>query len=140
MTAPPAAGTAALVVTGHGDIAGREDSVIAGVARLVGVAGATVEAGLAVAVEERDLAVGAGEAGRAGAGVAALAGVEAGATVVAGLVVGAVVEILVAEEPAPALVAETFPGLLAAAVEAARVTDARVAEGTGPAALTPAQK
>lgn len=56
-------------------------------------AAATVPAGVAVALVGLDLAVFAGEAGPAGAGVAALTGVGAGSVVAAWLVVGAVVQI-----------------------------------------------
>lgn len=44
------------------------------------------------------------------------------------LVVGAVVEVLVAEEAAPALLAIALPGFLAHTVQAAGVTDALIAE------------
>lgn len=139
VSASPTAWTAALIVPSHGDISSGQDGVVAGVARLVGMASATVEAGLAVAVQERDLTVSTSETGCAGTGVAALAGIEASAAVVAGLVVRAEIEVLVAEQATPALVAEALPGFLAAAMKTARVTDARVAEGTGPATLTPAK-
>lgn len=50
----------------------------------------------------------------------------------------AIVEILVAEQPAPALVALAFPGLLAATVEAARIPDALIAQRALPAAVASA--
>lgn len=56
-------------------------------------AAATVLAGVAVAFVDLNLAVFAGEAGPAGAGVAALTGVGARGSVLAGLVVGAVVQV-----------------------------------------------
>ena len=86
-------------------------------------------------VADPGLAVGASVPGRAGAGVGSLPGVPAGGAVAAGLVVGAVVEVLVAEEPAPALVAATLVRLLAGAVHAARVELAFVAVRAGPASL-----
>lgn len=46
---------------------------------------------------------------------------------------GAVVEVLVAEEPTPALLAVALPGLGTGAMEAAGVADALVAEGALPA-------
>lgn len=82
-------------------------------------------------------AVGAGEAGLAGAGVGSLSGVEASPVVLARLVVGAVVEILVAEEPSPTFVAEAVPRLLAGAVETAGIPLALRAEGSLPAAVAP---
>ena len=54
--------------------------------------------------------------------------------------VGAVVEVLVAEEAAPALVAVALVRLLAGAVHAARVADALVAEPARPALLAPGNK
>ena len=51
--------------------------------------------------------------------------------------VGTVVEVLVAEEAAPALLAEALVGLLARPVDAARVQDALVAEATGITSLAP---
>ena len=51
--------------------------------------------------------------------------------------VGAVVEVLVAEESSPALVAVALVRLVAGAVHAARVADALVAEPPGPALLAP---
>ena len=88
-------------------------------------------------VADPGLAVGARVAWRAGAGVGSLAGVPAGGAVAAGLVVGAVVEVLVAEEPAPALLAQALVRLLAGAVDAARVQDAAVAKGAGESGLAP---
>lgn len=52
--------------------------------------------------------------------------------------VGAVVEILVAEETAPAFMAVAMVGLLAGSVEAARVADALVALLSLPAELAEA--
>ena len=83
------------------------------------------------------LAVLAGVAHRARAGVAALAGVVAGGAVGAGRVVSAVVEVLVAEETPPSGLAVALPGLVAGALLAAGVTLALVAVGTGPSGATP---
>lgn len=99
-------------------------------------AGATVQTGPRVTVQKWSLAIGPGVAGRARAGVQAFAGVEAGAAVEAGLVIRAIVEILVAEEPAPALVAQTLPGLLAATVKASGIPHALIAKGALPAVVT----
>ena len=54
--------------------------------------------------------------------------------------VGAVVEVLVAEESSPALVAVALVRLVAGAVHAARVADALVAEPAGPALLAPGRE
>ncbi len=54
--------------------------------------------------------------------------------------VGAVVQILVAEEPSPALLAEALELVLAEAVHAARVLDALVAKRAGPTGLAPIRK
>ena len=87
-------------------------------------------------IHKRRLAVRAGEARRTRAGVRALAGVEAGAAVVAGLVIGTVVEILVAEEAAPAFVAEALPGLLTASMKTPRIPHTLIAVGTFPSVVT----
>lgn len=79
-----------------------------------------------------------GESGRAGAGVRALSGVETGTAVLAGLVIGTVVEVLVAEETAPSFVAQAVPRLLATSVETTGITFAFRAEPSLPAAVTPA--
>ena len=86
------------------------------------------------------LAVPAGVPGRAGAGVAALSGVQAGGAVHARGVVGAVVEVLVAKEAAPSGVALAGVGLGAGAVLAARVADALVAVDASPSRPTPIEK
>ncbi len=100
------------------------------------IAAASVLAGVAVTLVGFQLTVGASEAGPAGAGVAALACVSAGCTVGAGLVIGAVVEVLVAEEAPPALLTVTLPWLAARPVEAAWVADAFIAGGALPAHAT----
>ena len=101
-------------------------------------AGSAVETGLVRAlVLDPVLAVLAGVAGRAGAGIGSLAGVQAGGAVHAGRVVGAVVEVLVAEEAAPAGAALALVGLGAHAVLAARVPLAPVALVALPALTTP---
>jgi len=69
-----------------------------------------------------------------------LTGVEAGAAVQARLMIRAIVEVLVAEQSAPAFVARALPGFLAATVKAARVSDALIALRTFPAAVTSATK
>lgn len=63
-----------------------------------------------------------------GASVGALSSVEAGATVLARLVVGAVVKILVAEQTTPTFIAVTLVRLLAGSVQATWVADALVTQ------------
>lgn len=82
------------------------------------------------------LAVSASEAWRTVARVRALARVEAGATMSARPVVGAVVEVLVAEESAPTFVAQAVPGLLARAVQTTGVALALVAQSSFPTVVT----
>lgn len=89
-------------------------------------------------IGERRLALVAGETWRARAGVQALAGVEAGAAVHARLMVRAIVEVLVAEQSAPALVALAIPGLLAATVKTSGISDALIALRALPAVVTSA--
>ena len=86
------------------------------------------------------LAVGASVTRWAAAGIRTLAGVEAGGAVATGLVVGAVVEVLVAEESAPSVVAVALPGVLAGSVLAAWVANALVTESSGPAITAPRTK
>lgn len=116
VTTPPtgrtgATVTGAVVLPRGGRVRGRfRDIEGARLARGVPVgglhgAGAAVQARFRVTVPKLRLAVGTGEAWRARAGVRALAGVEAGAAVPAGLVIRAEVQVLVAEQTAPALVA-----------------------------------
>ena len=88
-------------------------------------------AGLAVLADKPD---------RAGAGVEFLAGVEAGRSVHARLVVGAVVEILVAEEATPAVLALAGERSRAGAVDASRVGDASVAVVALPALVASGRK
>ena len=97
---------------------------------------APVPAGILVAfVDHQLLAVPAGEADGAGASVV-LAGVEAGGAIVAGPVVGAEVEVLVAHLTSPALRALAGPGLGAGAVDTAGVDLAVVTEFSLPALVT----
>ena len=95
-----------------------------------------VQARFVGAVDMFHITVGAGVAEGAATRVRALAGVEAGAAVTARPMVGAAVEILVAEQSAPAFVAQTVPRLVAPSVRAARIAFALVARFTGPAAVT----
>jgi hypothetical protein len=85
---------------------------------------------------ERLLAVEAGIFWRANAGVAALTGIVASTAVPARPVVGTVIEVLVAEQPAPALLAVAVPRLGASAVEATRMSLALIAELAHPARVT----
>ncbi|TNN76674.1 hypothetical protein EYF80_013126 [Liparis tanakae] len=150
-TGPVAAAVQLLLAVGAGVAGGAAASVAAGrrlhtgaavEARPVGarhgddlavLAVEALRAGVAVALVGLQLTVGASIAGPAGAGVAALARVGAGGSVGTGLVVGAIVEVLVAEEPPPALLAAALPRLAARPVEAARVADALLAGGALPA-------
>lgn len=89
---------------------------------------------------QRLLAVRAGVVRRTDAGVAALSGVVAGPLVLARLVIGAVVEVLVTEETAPAFLAVAVPGPAAGPVHAARVPLALVAQLAHPARMTAERK
>lgn len=102
-----------------------------------GAARPAVQAGAPGTVVHGYFAVGAVEAVGAAAGVTALAGVEASAAVSARFVVGAEVQVLVAEQAAPAFVAEAIPRFQAGTVDATRVTLTLVAEGPLPPRLTP---
>ena len=90
---------------------------------------------LVALVDDLLLAVPAGEADGAGAGVV-LASVEAGRSVVTGFVVGAEVEILVTHLATPAFGALAGPGLGAGSVDTAGVDLAVQAEGALPALVT----
>ena len=68
-----------------------------------------------------------------------MASVEAGAAVLAGLVIGAVVEILIAKQTAPTLVAVALPRLLAGAVQTTWIADALVAQLSLPSQFAPIQ-
>ena len=98
---------------------------------------APVPAGILVALVHHPLlAVPAGEADGAGAGVV-LAGVEAGGPVVARPVVGAEVEVFVAHLTSPALRTFAGPRLGAGAVDTAGVDLAVLAQRALPALVTP---
>ncbi len=68
-----------------------------------------------------------------------MASVEAGAAVLAGLVIGAVVEIVIAKQTAPTIVAVALPRLLAGAVHTAWIADALVAQLSLPSQFAPIQ-
>lgn len=95
----------------------------------------SVNARLLLAVRDQDLAVGAHESGLAVASVRALSGVEADALVLARLVIRAVVQVLVAEQSSPSLVALALPGFLAGSVYASRVRLAFCAQRSLPAVV-----
>lgn len=102
------------------------------------MAGTSVEAGLRVADGVGPLlTVRARKSLWTAARVGSLSGVEAGGAVLAGLVVGAIVEVLVAEEAAPSFAAVALPGFLARPVLAAGITQAVGAQRTAPTAGTP---
>ena len=69
--------------------------------------------------------------------IGTLAGVEAGAAILAGAMVGAEVEVLVAEQSAPALFTVTLEGLVAGALMAAGVLDAAITMGSFPSEAAP---
>lgn len=87
-----------------------------------------------------DFAIGASEARSTTASIGALTGVEAEAAVLTRLVVGTVVEVLVAEQTSPSLVTKAVPLLLTCAVQATRVSFAFVAVSTLPTATTTVTK
>lgn len=102
------------------------------------VAAASILARVAVALVGLDLAGFTTEAGLADAGVAALTGVGAGGIIHAGFVIGAEVQILIAEQASPAFLASALKRLVAGAMQAPWISLALVAEGALPpeAALT----
>lgn len=100
------------------------------------IAAASILARVAVTFIGLQLTVGAAKAWPACAGVAALTRVGAGRPVGTGFVIGAVVEVLVAEEAPPALLAVALPRLGACSVKATWVADAFIAEGALPAHAT----
>lgn len=99
------------------------------------LAGRSIHARVLLAVRDGNLAVGACESGFALACVRSLACVEAGASVLAGLVVGAVVQVLVAEQTTPALVALALPRLFAGSVHASWVSFAFCAQSSLPSGV-----
>lgn len=109
---------------------------IAPVAMLFVVTHAVVQARLSCTVADHRLAVGAGESGRALAGVRALASVEAGAAILARLVVRAKVQVLVAKQTTPSFVTQTLPRFLAGSVHASRIRFTLVAQLSLPSGLT----
>lgn len=100
------------------------------------IAASSVLARVAITFIGLQLAVGAAKAWPARAGVAALTCVSAGCPVGTGLVIRTVVEVLVAEEAPPALLAVALPRLAACSVEATWVADAFIAGGALPAHAT----
>ncbi len=109
---------------------GQDSSVVSQSAAYV--ATSSVLARVAVALVGLDFAGFATEARLADAGVAALTGVGTGGVIHAGLVIGAEVQILVAEQASPAFLASALKGLVAGAMQAPRVSLALVAEGALP--------
>lgn len=88
-----------------------------------------IQTRLVLALADFDLAILATEARQTVARVRSLTGIETRAVVLARPMIGAVVQVLVAEQTAPAFVAIAFPFLLAGAVNAARIRFAFVAQG-----------
>lgn len=94
---------------------------------LTHVTAASVLAWVAVTLVDLQFTVGAPESWPAGARVTALAGVGAGGPVGAWLVVGAVVQVLIAEQTSPAFLADALPRLTACSMEAAWVAHTLIA-------------
>lgn len=105
------------------------------VAFFIVVARTSVQARHGCTVANARLAVGSGVTGRALASIRTLSGVETSSPVLARLVVSAKVQILIAEQPTPAFVAQAFPGLLAGSVHASRVGLTLVAQLALPSRL-----
>jgi len=119
----PAAGTMALVARFRGWLIDAGSAILAGID--IGIAGVNLS-----------FAIIATEAGSALAGVQSFAGVEAGSAILAGSVVGAVVQILVAVQATPSLVADASPGFVAGSMDAVRFQNALVAQSSLPTQLT----
>ena len=81
------------------------------------------------------ITVDAGVTGRAATCVRSLPGVEAGTAITTRLMIRTVIEILIAEQSSPTLVAETVPRLDAGTVYATWVTFAFVAVSARPTAM-----
>lgn len=79
------------------------------------------------------------EAWRTVASVGSLACVEAGASIATRFVIGAVIQVLVAEKASPAFVTEAVPRLLAGSVQTSWIPLALVAERALPSLVTSAQ-
>jgi hypothetical protein len=92
------------------------------------------------AIIQFSLAVGACKPRGTSACVRALPGVEACPAMPAWLMIRAVVEVLVAEEAAPSLIAEAVPALLAGPVQAPRIPLALVTKAPFPSAVAPANQ
>lgn len=142
--APPPVALRAAAAVETGRVGARQQAVLAVgafetrrtgalVAPLQVRAGGSVATGPAVTLLHEQLTVGASEAWEAGAGVAALPCVHAGGAVLTRLVVGAEVQVLVAEQAAPALLTVALPGQLAGAVFTGWVFLTLVTERTLPA-------
>lgn len=105
------------------------------VAFLIVVARSSVQTRHGRTVADSGLAICSDVAGRTLASVRTLSGVEASSSILTRFVVGAEVQILIAEQSTPAFVAEALPGLLAGPVYASRIGFTLVAQGTLPAGL-----
>ncbi len=100
----------------------------------------TIEARDDSTVVFEQLAIGTRMLSWTGASVRALSSVKAGATVLARLVVGAVVEILVAEQTAPTFIAVALVRLLAGSVQTTWVADALVTQLSLPSQFASVKK
>lgn len=76
----------------------------------------------------------------AAAGVRTLPGIETSATVFARLVIGAIIQVLVAKQAAPSFITEAVPGFLAGPMETARIPLTLVTKAAFPPAVAPANK
>jgi hypothetical protein len=98
---------------------------------------ATIDAQIVAAlIGDSGLAVLASPARRAGTGIRTLACVEASGTILARLVVRAVVQVLIAKKATPAFLTVASPWLIAGSMLAAWVLDAILAELASPAIST----
>lgn len=96
-------------------------------------AATSVVAGLPVTFPDLRVAVNPGEAWQAGAGVAALACVQARGPVCARFMVGAVVQVLVTEDAPPAFFAIALPSLFTGTVFTGRMKFTHITKETLPA-------
>ncbi len=87
-------------------------------------------------IADPGLTVGASVSRRATASVGSLSSVPASGSIETRLVIGAVVEILIAEQSTPTIIASALEGLFTRAVDAAWVANAQVTELASPTGFT----
>ena len=95
---------------------------------------------MVLAVVDLAFAVGTSVARRTFTCVRPLAGVETSAAVLTRFIVGAIVEILIAEQPTPAFVAHALPGMLTGAVKTTGIALTFVTQPAHPTRLASAKK